>query len=59
VRARPTTATGVDGSTVTNVRSFGKPGTGYCDVVVEVGLGIFSGEWHEGTGLDHGATLRE
>ncbi len=41
------------------MRSFGKPGTGYCDVVVEVGLGIFSGEWHEGTGLDHGATLRE
>ena len=41
----------------TNVRSFGKRGTGYCDVVVEVGLGIFSGEWHKGTGLDHGATL--
>lgn len=27
--------------------------------MIEVGLGVFSGEWHEGTGLDHGATLRE
>jgi alkanesulfonate monooxygenase SsuD/methylene tetrahydromethanopterin reductase-like flavin-dependent oxidoreductase (luciferase family) len=27
--------------------------------MVEVGLGIFSGEWHPGTGLDHGETLRE
>lgn len=26
---------------------------------VEVGLGVFTGEWHDGTGLDHGATLRE
>jgi len=26
---------------------------------VNVGLGIFSGEWHRGTGLDHGETLRE
>lgn len=28
-------------------------------MAVEVGLGIFSGEWHDGTGLDHGQTLRE
>ena len=28
-------------------------------MAVEVGLGVFSGEWHPGTGLDHGATLRE
>jgi alkanesulfonate monooxygenase SsuD/methylene tetrahydromethanopterin reductase-like flavin-dependent oxidoreductase (luciferase family) len=28
-------------------------------VTVKLGLGIFSGEWHSGTGLDHGATLRE
>jgi alkanesulfonate monooxygenase SsuD/methylene tetrahydromethanopterin reductase-like flavin-dependent oxidoreductase (luciferase family) len=27
--------------------------------VVDVGLGIFSGEWHPGTGLDQGETLRE
>ena len=27
--------------------------------MVQVGVGVFSGEWHEGTGLDHGATLRE
>jgi alkanesulfonate monooxygenase SsuD/methylene tetrahydromethanopterin reductase-like flavin-dependent oxidoreductase (luciferase family) len=27
--------------------------------VVEVGVGVFSGEWHPGTGLDHGETLRE
>ena len=27
--------------------------------MVRVGLGVFSGEWHAGTGLDHGATLRE
>jgi len=27
--------------------------------MVEVGLGVFSGEWHPGTGLDHGETLRE
>lgn len=26
---------------------------------MQVGVGVFSGEWHEGTGLDHGATLRE
>lgn len=28
-------------------------------MAVEVGLGVFSGEWHPGTGLDHSATLRE
>jgi alkanesulfonate monooxygenase SsuD/methylene tetrahydromethanopterin reductase-like flavin-dependent oxidoreductase (luciferase family) len=28
-------------------------------MAVEVGLGVFSGEWHPGTGLDHGETLRE
>lgn len=27
--------------------------------MVEVGLGVFSGEWHPGTGLDHGETLHE
>lgn len=27
--------------------------------MVEVGLGVFSGEWHPGTGLDHTATLQE
>ena len=27
--------------------------------MVEVGLGIFSGEWHPGTGKDHTATLQE
>ena len=26
---------------------------------MEVGLGVFSGEWHPGTGLDHGETVRE
>jgi len=26
---------------------------------IQVGLGVFSGEWHPGTGLDQGATLRE
>jgi alkanesulfonate monooxygenase SsuD/methylene tetrahydromethanopterin reductase-like flavin-dependent oxidoreductase (luciferase family) len=26
---------------------------------MNVGLGIFSGEWHPGSGLDHGETLRE
>ena len=31
----------------------------YFTGVVEVGLGIFSGEWHPGHGLDHGETLRE
>jgi alkanesulfonate monooxygenase SsuD/methylene tetrahydromethanopterin reductase-like flavin-dependent oxidoreductase (luciferase family) len=28
-------------------------------MAVEVGLGVFSGEWHPGTGLDHAATLAE
>lgn len=28
-------------------------------MAVEVGLGVFSGEWHDGTGLDHSQTLRE
>ena len=28
-------------------------------MAVELGLGVFSGEWHPGTGLDHTATLRE
>ncbi len=28
-------------------------------MAIEVGLGVFSGEWHPGTGLDHGETLRE
>lgn len=28
-------------------------------MAVEVGLGVFSGEWHDGTGLDHAATLAE
>jgi len=28
-------------------------------MAVEVGLGVFSGEWHPGTGLEHGETLRE
>jgi alkanesulfonate monooxygenase SsuD/methylene tetrahydromethanopterin reductase-like flavin-dependent oxidoreductase (luciferase family) len=27
--------------------------------MVHVGVGVFSGEWHPETGLDHGATLRE
>lgn len=28
-------------------------------MTVEVGLGVFSGEWHSGTGLDHTQTLAE
>lgn len=28
-------------------------------MAIEVGLGVFTGEWHAGTGLDHGQTLRE
>lgn len=28
-------------------------------MAIEVGLGVFSGEWHEGTGLDHRQTLAE
>ncbi len=28
-------------------------------MTVQVGLGVFSGEWHAGTGLNHGETLRE
>ncbi|NYD68100.1 LLM class flavin-dependent oxidoreductase [Agromyces atrinae] len=28
-------------------------------MAIEVGLGVFSGEWHEGTGLDHRQTLVE
>jgi len=28
-------------------------------MAVELGLGVFSGEWHPGTGLDHSETLRE
>ncbi|TXK19850.1 LLM class flavin-dependent oxidoreductase [Homoserinibacter sp. GY 40078] len=28
-------------------------------MAIELGLGVFTGEWHPGTGLDHGATLRE
>ena len=28
-------------------------------MAVEVGLGVFSGEWHPGTGLDHTETLAE
>jgi alkanesulfonate monooxygenase SsuD/methylene tetrahydromethanopterin reductase-like flavin-dependent oxidoreductase (luciferase family) len=28
-------------------------------MAVQVGLGVFSGEWHPGTGLDHTATLAE
>jgi alkanesulfonate monooxygenase SsuD/methylene tetrahydromethanopterin reductase-like flavin-dependent oxidoreductase (luciferase family) len=28
-------------------------------MAVQVGLGVFSGEWHPGTPLDHGETLRE
>src|SRR5687767_399120 len=31
----------------------------YDGAMVQVGLGVFSGEWHPGTGLDHGETLRE
>lgn len=28
-------------------------------MAIELGLGVFTGEWHPGTGLDHGQTLRE
>lgn len=28
-------------------------------MAIELGLGVFTGEWHEGTGLDHAATLNE